>query len=96
MLVVNAGRKLLKTLSLGVETDERIENRQNVAPVLGDALESDSLFWLAHALSVPFGQHSGWNLNVSSQLLCRVAAEKQAIKECRLSLREFKFAERVL
>lgn len=84
---------LLKAKLLVVETDERIENGQDVAAVIDHPGENVSQVWIAFCLAMPFGQYGGWNFDVPAQLIRGVAAKEQAVKKRRLTLRKVEIVD---
>jgi hypothetical protein len=79
---------LLNSLLLSVPADQRVEDRQDVAPVFDEPEENIPQLRFALGLAVPFGQDRGRNFNVAPELFRRVAPQKETVEKCRLALRK--------
>ena len=75
--------------------DEIFENCQDMLTVTDDPFEQRAQLGLPPRLAVPFRQDGSRNLDIPAQLLCGVAAQKQAIEKCRFALRELKVLQRI-
>lgn len=85
----------METLRFGVETEERIEDGEDVAAVFEDALEDGTLLWFLGGFLVPFGEDCGRNSDVGAELLRRMAAQEQAVEERGFALREIEIVLRL-
>jgi len=84
-----AGEKLLQTIvALDVRPDQRIENRQDMAPVFHHTGKNVPQLGLAFRFAMPLCQHQRRNLDILAELLRRMAAKEKPIEKCRFPLRE--------
>ncbi len=84
---------LLNAELLMIGTDERIEDGQNMAPIIHHARENVAQIGVALCLAMPFGQDRCRNFDVPSQLIRGVAAQEQAVKKRSLTLREVEIVD---
>ena len=91
-----AAMLLLEGLAGGIVIYEGIENCQDMAAILDDALKDSPQLRLARRLFIPFRQDRSRNPNILPQLLGRMAAQKEPIEESSLALRKFKVAKRLI
>src|ERR1700756_5442560 len=84
---------LLNALRLrpAVPTDERIENREDVAAIFDHAGENVAQFGFTLRIAMPLGQHRGRHFNIAAELLSGMSAQKESVEKCGLALRKFKF-----
>jgi hypothetical protein len=66
-----------------------------VAPILDHPFEQRAQPRFPHRFPIPFRKHRCRDSDISAKLIRRMAAQKQAIKEGRLALRELKILQRV-
>lgn len=79
-------RRLLDALLLGVPADQGVEDGEDVAAVFDHAVEDVAKLGVALGVAMPFQQHGGRNLDVTAELLGRMAAQEEAIEKRRLPL----------
>jgi hypothetical protein len=92
----NPGSKnLLNALRLPVRPDQGIEDGQHVPAVVHHAFENIFQLRVALCFAVPFGEDRARHLDVPPQLVCGVAAQKQAIEKSSLALRILKILQRI-
>ena len=77
---------LLNALFLGVPPDQRIEDREDVAPVFDHAVEDVAKFGVALGVAVPLDHDGLGDLDIAAELFGRMAAQEQAIEKRRLPL----------
>ena len=90
----NRSRELLKPLRRGVVHDQVLKDRKDMPAIADDAFEQWTQRRLSPRLAIPLGEYGGGDFDIATQLLGRVAAEEQAVKESGLSLRELKILQR--
>jgi len=79
---------LLHSLGLPVGTDECVEDGQHMTAVIHHAGKNVVELRVAFRFAVPFGKHSGGNLNIPPQLVGGMPAQKEAIEKCCFALGE--------
>ena len=87
--------RLLKALRLAVGSDERVEDREHMAPVVHHALENVLQLRIALGFAVPFGEDGARHLDIAPQLVGRMAAQEQAVEKRRLALGILEILQRI-
>src|ERR1700730_502767 len=87
---------LLNASDASVKSDQGIKNGEHVATVFHHAFEHFAQAWFALSLPVPASQNTGRHFDIAAELFGRMAAQKQAIKECCFPLRVFKLPQSLL
>ena len=85
----------MNALRLAVGSDQRVEDRQHVAPVIQHALENIFQLRIALGFAVPFGEDRAGHLDIAPQLVGRMAAQEQAIEKCGLALGILEILQRI-
>ena len=73
---------------MAVGADERIENRQDTSAVFEDAIEELALLGQHVTVAAPFFNDFHWNADIPAQLLGRMTAQEEPVKERRFALGE--------
>jgi hypothetical protein len=89
-------RFLLHASDAGIEANQRIENREDVAAVFHHAREDVAQAWFALSLPVPASQDVSRHFDIPAKFLGGVPTQKQAIKEGGFTLRVLKFPQSLL
>src|SRR5438270_4765866 len=87
--------RLLNALRLAIGPDQGIEDCQHVAPVIDHALKNIFQLRVAFGLAVPLGEDGAGNLDIATQLVGGMTAEKQAVEKRRLALRILEILQRI-
>jgi len=85
---------LLHALGLAVGPHQGIEDRQHMAPVIQHALKNIFQLRVALRFAVPFGEDRAGYFDVATQLVGRMATQKQAVEKCCLALRILEILQR--
>jgi hypothetical protein len=84
---------LLNADRAGFETDEGVEDGQDVAAVLYHAVEIVAQAGLALGFAVPLGQDLGGHFDIAAELVGGVATEKKPVEEGCFALRELEIPQ---
>src|SRR5580700_1000350 len=85
---------LLHAGDAGIETNQGIENRQDVPAVFHHSREDVAQARFALSLAVPASQDVNRHFDIPAKFLGRMAAQKQAVEEGGFTLRVLKFPQR--
>src|SRR5579872_1315635 len=88
--------RLLHAGDAGIEADQGIENREDMAAVLHHTLEHFAQAWFALSFSMPTSQDLRRHFDIPAKFFRRMSAQKQAVEESCLTLRIFKFPQNLL
>ena len=89
-------KMLLKELAGGIVVDQRIENSEDVAAIFDDALKHGAKLRLASGFAIPLSKSGCGDRDIAAELLGRVSAEKEAVKEGSFALRELEVPEAIV
>ena len=85
---------LLHAGDAGIETNQGIENRQDVPAVFHHSREHVAEARFALSLAVPSSQDVNRHFDIAAKFLGRMAAQKQSVEEGGFALRVLKFPQR--